>query len=166
MGLGTRFFGGIDKKRFDSMEPNHFLRIGSPYRCPYSKDSALYLNPFRFIWLSESNESHHVSREKGKHVGGGAVRWSVEQKSTNMAETTRKKRSKVWLHCTKKDEETASCNHCAASLSCKGGNTSSMLKHLEGVHDLKVREPCRVFNAWRKTSSGASAGASGYIPSG
>ena len=42
----------------------------------------------------------------------------------------RRKRSKVWLHFTKRDENAAVCNQCNAAISCKGANTSNMLKHL------------------------------------
>ena len=42
----------------------------------------------------------------------------------------RRKRSKVWLHFTKRNANAAVCNQCNAAISCKGANTSNMLKHL------------------------------------
>ena len=55
----------------------------------------------------------------------------------------RRKRSEVWLHFTKQDENSAVCNQCNAVISCKGANTSNMLKHLSPQHGIKYQE-CHV----------------------
>ena len=47
-------------------------------------------------------------------------------------------------HFTKQDEISAMCNQCNA-ISCKGANTSNMLKHLSYQHGIKHQE-CHVFD--------------------
>lgn len=60
-----------------------------------------------------------------------------------MAECT--KRSKAWLHFTKaKDKEKAKCHLCLTLVSRKGGNTTSTIKHLNVVHQIK--EKCTTFD--------------------
>ena len=55
----------------------------------------------------------------------------------------RRNRSKAWLHFTKQDENSAMCNQCNAVISCKGANTSNMLKHLSTQHGIKYQECVR-----------------------
>ena len=57
-----------------------------------------------------------------------AMAQTFQQQGSSIME--RRKRSKVWLHFTKRDENAAVCNQCNAAISCKGANTSNMLKHL------------------------------------
>ncbi|XP_073728045.1 E3 SUMO-protein ligase ZBED1-like [Misgurnus anguillicaudatus] len=66
----------------------------------------------------------------------------------------RKKRSKAWLYFTKRDENHAVCNNCKAVISCKGANTSNMLKHML-THGTKLQE-CRVFDPLRTTAQASS----------
>ena len=68
---------------------------------------------------------------------------SLTSRLTRMAE--RAKRSTVWLHFTKlKDKAEAKCNLCCKIISCKGGNTTSMAKHISIVHQIKAK--CTTFN--------------------
>ncbi|XP_061880690.1 uncharacterized protein LOC133632325 isoform X2 [Entelurus aequoreus] len=70
----------------------------------------------------------------------------------------REKRSKAWLHFTKKhQEDTATCKYCRASLSCKGGSTSNMLKHVRALHYRKLRETRRVFDTRRGSDKDGEA---------
>lgn len=48
------------------------------------------------------------------------------------------KKSVVWDYFTKASENKVKCNICQACLSHHGGNTSSLLKHLQGVHKKEV----------------------------
>ncbi|KAK0153099.1 hypothetical protein N1851_005233 [Merluccius polli] len=79
-----------------------------------------------------------------------------QQGSSSIME--RRRRSKVWLHFTKRDECTAVCNQCNAAISCKGANTSNMLKHLSTKHGIKYQD-CHVFKSLRtsETSSTVSS---------
>ena len=45
-------------------------------------------------------------------------------------------RSKVWLHATRQDGDTAKCNICSRVVQCKGGNTSNLATHLKRHHNL------------------------------
>ena len=47
---------------------------------------------------------------------------------------TRFKRSKVWLHFTKKDGNKATSSHCKVEITASGGNTTNMQKHLRTQH--------------------------------
>ncbi|KAK0154985.1 Zinc finger BED domain-containing protein 1 [Merluccius polli] len=60
----------------------------------------------------------------------------------------RNKRSKVWLHFTRKDDNRASCNACKVEISSAGGNTSNMQKHLRTQHGITLTE-CFVFDQLR-----------------
>lgn len=64
----------------------------------------------------------------------------------------RRKRSKAWLHFTKRDANYAVCNQCGISISCKGSNTSNMLKHLSCQHGIKLQE-CHVFDSLRRSAN-------------
>ncbi|XP_054610908.1 uncharacterized protein zgc:153990 isoform X2 [Dunckerocampus dactyliophorus] len=70
---------------------------------------------------------------------------------------TRRKRSKVWLHFTRKDVNWATCNTCRMAVSSKGGNTTNMHKHLHTVHAITLNE-CRVFDPLRSESQPSSSG--------
>lgn len=61
-----------------------------------------------------------------------------------------RKRSEVWLSFTRKDSDTAKCNTCSREISCKGGSTSNMMKHLL-QHGVNVKE-CTVFDVLRSPS--------------
>lgn len=71
----------------------------------------------------------------------------------------RKKRSKVWLYFTKRDEYAAVCNQCKTVISCKGANTSNMQKHLSTKHGVKLQE-CHVFD---RLQTGATATAAASV---
>ena len=66
-----------------------------------------------------------------------------------MAERSR--RSKVWLSFSKKDENTANCITCKKDISCKGGSTSNMMKHLL-QHRVNLKE-CSAFDSVRSLNS-------------
>ncbi|KAL3058039.1 hypothetical protein OYC64_010255 [Pagothenia borchgrevinki] len=54
------------------------------------------------------------------------------------------RRSKVWIHFVRKDNGSAECNTCSKLISCKGGTTTNMTKHLR-LHGIQIKE-CTVFN--------------------
>ncbi|XP_060785993.1 uncharacterized protein LOC132891894 [Neoarius graeffei] len=55
-------------------------------------------------------------------------------------------KSKAWLYFSKSDNNTARCNICDKSITCKSGSTSNFLKHLT-VHGINLRaESCTVFS--------------------
>lgn len=64
----------------------------------------------------------------------------------------RAKRSKVWAHFIKQDGNTSKCNICKHVVSCKGGNTSNLMKHLKTQHSLNVND-CTVFDCFRKATA-------------
>ncbi|CAL8375385.1 unnamed protein product [Arctogadus glacialis] len=66
-----------------------------------------------------------------------------------------RKRSQVWLHFTKRNENSAVCNQCNAIISCKGANTSNMLKHLSTKHGIKSQE-CHVFKSLHTSQTSAT----------
>ncbi|CAL8258573.1 unnamed protein product [Arctogadus glacialis] len=70
---------------------------------------------------------------------------------------TVRRRSKVWLNFTKINDKSARCNICKTIISCKGGCTTNMIKHLRG-HGVQITE-CPVFDALRRPSSTASTSA-------
>ncbi|KAK0131561.1 Zinc finger BED domain-containing protein 1 [Merluccius polli] len=72
-----------------------------------------------------------------------------------------RRRSKVWLHFTKQNGTSARCTICNKIVSCTGGCTSNMMKHLRG-HKIEINV-CPVFDMLRRTSSAASS--SGSLPS-
>ena len=47
--------------------------------------------------------------------------------------------SKVWKHFSHVDDE-ATCQHCHKKLSCKGGSTSGLFRHLKSKHSLSLNE--------------------------
>ena len=55
--------------------------------------------------------------------------------------------SKVWKHFTRDyNDDKAKCIHCSPSMSCKGGSTSGLSRHLKSKHNLNSSEsedqPC------------------------
>ena len=163
----TRFSEVIDKKGTESMDSNPVLRTDSRYRCHYSEDSILYSNPDSLIRIPFWEPIPVIDATIIKilffiRIPGNWIHWFIScdaaqsvsqsvgtrQQRGNME---RKKCSKAWLHFTRKDDETAICNHCQALLSVKGGSPTNMLKHVQAVHNLKVREACRVFDTWRSS---------------
>ncbi|KAK0155324.1 Zinc finger BED domain-containing protein 1 [Merluccius polli] len=73
------------------------------------------------------------------------------------------KRSKVWLHFTQKDANSATCNRCQKTHACKGGNTSNLMKHL-ATHGVYLKaEQCTVFDKLRDAPSTSAAAAAGQI---
>ncbi|XP_054476597.1 uncharacterized protein LOC129108719 [Anoplopoma fimbria] len=68
---------------------------------------------------------------------------------------TVRRRSKVWLNFTKINDKSARCNICKTIISCKGGCTTNMIKHLRG-HGVQITE-CPVFDALRRPSSVATS---------
>ena len=83
------------------------------------------------------------------------------QTAANMA-PPRKKRSKAWLHFTRKDDTIATCNSCKVSISSKGGTTSNMQKHLATQHGIHLQE-CRVFDTLVRSSNASESSSSGVI---
>ena len=67
------------------------------------------------------------------------------------------RRSKVWLNFTKINDKSARCNICKTIISCKGGCTTNMIKHLR-AHGVQITE-CPVFDALRRPSSVATSSA-------
>ena len=78
------------------------------------------------------------------------------------------KHSKVWLHFTSKDADSATCNRCLKPMSCKGGNASNLMKHLV-THGVYLKdEQCTVFDNLRDartstSTAAASVGLAGQI---
>lgn len=71
------------------------------------------------------------------------------------------KRSRVWLHFTSKDADSAVCNKCSKVILCKGGNTSNLTKHLT-THGIFLKaEKCTVFDSLRDLTPSTSTDASG-----
>ena len=55
--------------------------------------------------------------------------------------------SKVWKHFTRDyNDDKAKCIHCSQNISCKGGSTSGLFRHLKSKHNLNSSEskdqPC------------------------
>ena len=48
------------------------------------------------------------------------------------------KGSKVWVHAERLNDNNARCKLCELVLSAKGGNTSTLRKHLVGTHRIDV----------------------------
>ena len=82
---------------------------------------------------------HHVFRFTQKFCDNPAQ--NFKQQGSIVAS---RKQSQVWLHFTKRNDNSAVCNQCNAIISCKGTNTSNMLKHLSTKHGIKSQE-CHVF---------------------
>ncbi|CAL8322512.1 unnamed protein product [Gadus morhua 'NCC'] len=85
-------------------------------------------------------------------------------KTTRQHRGDSRKRSQVWFHFTKRKENSAVCNQCNAIISCKGANTSNMLKHLSTKHGIKSQE-CHVFKSLHtsQTSSTMSSVDNGNV---
>lgn len=64
--------------------------------------------------------------------------------------SVRAKRSKVWAHFVRVNENSARCNLCQREVASKGGNTSNMTKHLERLHSIKLKE-CGLFDCYSNT---------------
>ena len=75
-----------------------------------------------------------------------------------MTKAKRQQKSKVWLHFQRqvKNDEHAKCMKCDAIVSCKGGNTSVMRKHLKAIHDISLGT-CTVFDCLRKAVPSSTA---------
>ncbi|XP_030263766.1 zinc finger BED domain-containing protein 1-like [Sparus aurata] len=71
-----------------------------------------------------------------------------------------RRRSKVWLHFSKKTKISAKCNACDRIVSCIGWCTTNMKKHLSRVHGVEINV-CPVFDALRRPSTAASSSSSG-----
>ena len=55
--------------------------------------------------------------------------------------------SKIWKHFTRDyNDDKAKCIHCSQNISCKGGSTSGLFRHLKSKHNLNSSEskdqPC------------------------
>ena len=73
------------------------------------------------------------------------------------------KRSKVWLHFTSKELNSATCNRCNKVISSKGGNTTNLTKHLT-THSVYLKaEKCTVFDHLRDARPSTSAAQAGQI---
>ncbi|KAL7378124.1 hypothetical protein ABVT39_008878 [Epinephelus coioides] len=71
------------------------------------------------------------------------------------------KRSKVWLHFTSKDADSAACNKCSKAILCKGGTTSNLIKHLT-THGIFLKaEQCTIFDSLRDPAPSTSSAAIG-----
>ncbi|CAL8310294.1 unnamed protein product [Boreogadus saida] len=75
-----------------------------------------------------------------------------------------RRRSKVWLSFTKINDKSARCNICKTMISCKGGCTTNMIKHLRG-HGVQITE-CPVFDTLRRPSTSSTASTSAASTSG
>ena len=59
----------------------------------------------------------------------------------------RSDQSQVWKHSTRDDNDIdkASCIHCTKKISCKGGSTCGLFRHLKSKHNLSLEnndQPC------------------------
>ena len=75
----------------------------------------------------------------------------------------RQRCSWVLLYCKQTDDNSATCNHCKASILFKGGNTNNMIKHLDQRHATTLRE-CHVFDMLQ-TAGTANVSSSSSAPS-
>ena len=55
--------------------------------------------------------------------------------------------SKVWKHFDHADNNEGTCKHCRKNISCKGGSTSGLLRHLKSKHSLSLEVEERPFTA-------------------
>ena len=85
--------------------------------------------PYRFQWarMTSPRTLRSVAQRAWR-------RHTPVQPAGNMA-PKRHKRSKVWLHFTKKDDDRATCK---VDITTKGGNTSNMQKHLHTQHAITM----------------------------
>ena len=67
-----------------------------------------------------------------------------------------RRRSKVWLNFTKQNGTSARCTICDKIVSCTGGCTSNMIKHLRG-NQIEINV-CPVFDVLRTSSTASSSG--------
>lgn len=65
-------------------------------------------------------------------------------------------RSEVWQHFEKNGKDSAKCKKCGDPISCKGSNTSGMLKHLRTKHKIEITTKSQSSSASEETSSSAS----------
>lgn len=66
------------------------------------------------------------------------------------------KKSKVWLHFIKVDENKAKCNICAKHVATKDVNTTNLMKHLT-MHNINLKpESCTVFDCKKKEQPASS----------
>ncbi|XP_037548893.1 E3 SUMO-protein ligase ZBED1 [Nematolebias whitei] len=70
------------------------------------------------------------------------------------SEWRRPPRSKVWLNFNRRTAQSAQCKTCSKFISCKGGCTTNMMKHLR-VHGIEIT-PCTVICALRRPASSRS----------
>ncbi|XP_057688140.1 uncharacterized protein LOC130913494 isoform X2 [Corythoichthys intestinalis] len=116
-GLGIKHRASMGSGTNTAMlpEPFQFLNFDSKFRCPDRR--------------SEKNSCQTQRRSHMKRV-------SVHCNLNSTMDTVRR-RSKVWLNFTKKNDQSAQCNICNTAISCKGGCTTNMIKHLR-LHGIKV----------------------------
>ncbi|KAJ4934606.1 hypothetical protein JOQ06_007392 [Pogonophryne albipinna] len=69
--------------------------------------------------------------------------------------------SKVWIHFVRKDNGSAECNTCSKLISCNGGTTTNMTKHLR-LHGIQIKE-CTVFNLFRQSPSASQPPSSSAV---
>lgn len=67
--------------------------------------------------------------------------------------------SEVWKHFKKNsNDSTAQCNRCSKSLSCKGSTTSSLIRHLNTVHNIALKRRQANDNVIIENTPSTSAG--------
>lgn len=112
------------------------LRIGSKLSEPYAYELINFLYRCRHVFLTV------VQYKQWRQTPASTLLKTCSIKES-LAE--RQKRSKAWLHFTKKDGNHAALISLTIIISSKGGNTSNMLKHLSTRHGLKLQK-CHVFD--------------------
>ena len=55
--------------------------------------------------------------------------------------------SKVWKNFDHADNNEGTCKHCYRNISCKGGSTSGLLRHLKSNHSFSLEDKERPFTA-------------------
>ena len=104
--------------------------------------------------LTEGMLGMSASHAAAAALAAASVQESEETRATTRKENntgmaTREKSSKVWLYFSSVEKERAKCSKCDAILTCKGGCTSALRKHLLAVHKIRLSE-CTVFESLRK----------------
>ena len=79
------------------------------------------------------------------------IRMNQDSPISNTEEMAERKRSEVWLNFTRLDVDNARYQKCNESLTFKGGNTSSLSKHLAKVHPIQT-EKFTVFDCLSSSS--------------
>ena len=57
-----------------------------------------------------------------------------------------KPKSNVWTHAKRIDDSTAKCNLCDETVTAKGGNTSTIKRHLLAIHKIDVNKHDYIFS--------------------